>query len=80
MFICTLLSLYIPVCAQQSVYRQFSNKCLLLLPFRFPLFRFFVCLFSSFLYILSLALLVVDPSLLEYMSNHGDMGEMLTGK
>lgn len=80
MFICTLLSLYIPVRALQSIFGQFSNKHLLLLPFRFPLFSIFVCLFSSFLYILSLALIVVDPSLLEYMSNHRDMGEMLTAK
>lgn len=80
MFICTMLSLYIPVCALQPVLGKFSNKRLLLLPFRFPLFSFFVCLFSLFLYILSLALIVVDPSLLEYMSNHRDMGEMLKAK
>lgn len=80
LFVLCSVCIFIPVCALQSIFGQFSNKHLLLLPFRFPLFSIFVCLFSSFLYILSLALIVVDPSLLEYMSDHRDMGEMLTAK
>lgn len=62
----------------KSISRQFSNKSLLLLPFGFPFSNLF--LFSSFLYILSFALTVVDANLLEYLSESTEMGETLTAE
>lgn len=77
MFICALYA-YSYVSSISLYPGSFQISLLLLLPFGFPFSNLF--LFSSFLYILSFALTVVDANLLEYLSESTEMGETLTAE